>query len=161
MSSFGRRALHLRQVSEDLAVPTDGLKPVMGPPTHDHWKSDADAIICDAPVCRKVFHLFERRHHCRHCGHIFCNTHSAYRIPLDQNADFHPKGLQSRACEFCWGQYAGWRDTRISRQNSFEAGELLEPVKIPSGSRKPEDEEEGRKPGMATSIPDAFQFSTF
>ena len=160
MSSFRKRAQHLRQVSEDNAVPTDDLQPVNGPPTHEHWKPDPDAIVCDAPVCRKVFNLFERRHHCRHCGHIFCNTHSAYNIPLDHNADFHPKGLQSRACEYCWGQYALWRDERISRHDSFEERGGMEPVKVPI-TRGKQAEEEERPKTMANSIPDAFQFSTF
>lgn len=160
MSSFRKRSQHLRQVSEDTAVPIDDLQPVNGPPTHDHWKPDPDAVICDAPICRKTFNLFERRHHCRHCGLIFCNTHSAYSIPLDQNADFHPKGLQSRACGSCWGQYATWRDERISRQNSFEHGEM-QPVEVPMARGKREDEEQERPKMMANSIPDAFQFSTF
>ena len=160
MSSFRKRVRHhLPQVSEDsISIPVDDLEPVQGPPTQGHWKPDPDATICDAPVCRRAFNLFERRHHCRHCGHIFCSTHSAYRIPLDQNAEFHPMGLQSRACDFCWGQYALWRDARISRHESSAAdASTTSTVEIPASDRR----KEGQNPVLATSVPDAFQFSTF
>ncbi|KAL2054381.1 hypothetical protein ABVK25_005522 [Lepraria finkii] len=84
----------LGKLSEDeLSHPpisTADLPKVTDPPTHKHWKQDANATICDAPVCQKNFSLFERRHHCRHCGNVFCGEHSGWTIPLDQNAAFHP-----------------------------------------------------------------------
>ena len=82
---------------------------VEGLPTRDHWKPDANAIVCDAPTCHKSFNLFERRHHCRRCGHVFCNTDSHYLVPLDHRADFHPEGNWSRACKHCWDRYNRWK----------------------------------------------------
>src|SRR5436853_2879696 len=66
---------------------------------------DEASSSCDSPKCRSSFNLFVRKHHCRHCGHIFCAEHIAYTIPLDQNAKFHPEGMQSRACDSCYKQY--------------------------------------------------------
>jgi len=44
--------------------------------------------------------------------------HSLYTIPLDQDANYHPKGTKSRACEHCWTDYRRWQIARSSRSNS-------------------------------------------
>src|SRR5271170_1484728 len=80
---------------------------------------DEASPSCDSPKCRSSFNLFVRKHHCRHCGHIFCAEHTAYTIPLDQNAKFHPEGVQSRACDSCYKQYQRWETARsVCRKNS-------------------------------------------
>ncbi|MCJ1352886.1 MAG: hypothetical protein MMC33_002870 [Icmadophila ericetorum] len=115
-TSDGKRQ-DVGQVVEIEDASISDLSSVTGPPTRDHWKPDANATVCDAPVCQKYFSLFERRHHCRHCGHVFCNSHSHYTVPLDQDAEFHPSGTESRACKHCWNRYQEWQATR-SRKNS-------------------------------------------
>ncbi|MCJ1409775.1 hypothetical protein MMC19_003858 [Ptychographa xylographoides] len=107
--------------AEPSVLPPLTLPDISGVPTRTHWKPDAHATICDAPICQKSFSLFERRHHCRHCGHVFCNTHSHYTIPLDQDAEFHPHGTESRACQHCWEQYRRWRKERASRPGSISS----------------------------------------
>ena len=104
---------------EDEVVSTEDLGAVTGPPTQEHWKPDADAVVCDNPLCYRTFNLFERRHHCRHCGHIFCNTHSRYLVPLDQDAEFHPEGADSRACKHCWNKYSEWKTSRRERKDDM------------------------------------------
>src|SRR5271170_455651 len=80
---------------------------------------DEASSSCDSPKCRSSFNLFVRKHHCRHCGHIFCAEHTAYTIPLDQNAKFHPEGMQSRACDSCYERYQRWETARsLCRKNS-------------------------------------------
>ncbi|MCJ1454580.1 hypothetical protein MMC28_004933 [Mycoblastus sanguinarius] len=116
----------LGNVIEDeplINIPTEDLGEVTGPPTRNHWKPDANAPFCDTPICQRYFGLFERRHHCRLCGNIFCGQHSSFKIPLDQNADFHPNGEQCRACEYCWGQYERWKEERILGVSSTDSGE--------------------------------------
>ena len=89
------------------------LTPLTGdPPTRHHWKADSYASLCDGPTCQKTFGLFERRHHCRHCGNIFCKEHSSLHIPLDQNADFHPRGHIVRSCGHCLARYEEWLEAR-------------------------------------------------
>ncbi|GMM32641.1 hypothetical protein DAMA08_053860 [Martiniozyma asiatica (nom. inval.)] len=39
-------------------------------PSHSHWKPNSVRQQCQA--CGLNFHLMRRRHHCRHCGDIFC-----------------------------------------------------------------------------------------
>ncbi|KAL2170540.1 hypothetical protein VTG60DRAFT_4648 [Thermothelomyces hinnuleus] len=86
-----------------------------GPPTREHWKPDHESTICDHATCKRHFSYFTRRHHCRKCGNIFCDQHSAYEIPLDQDANFNPRGAPSRACGHCYTQFKEWRRLATSK----------------------------------------------
>lgn len=133
---------------------------VTGPPTRDHWKSDTNAPICDHPICHKSFGLFERRHHCRHCGNVFCNEHSARQIPLDQDANFNPKGATWRACEHCWDQFDLWKIERSSNR-SDEGGRAETPhtpIKLIGREGK---SPEGQKGAVASSVTRDYNWSTF
>ncbi|EON62194.1 hypothetical protein W97_01414 [Coniosporium apollinis CBS 100218] len=92
--------------------------PIEGPPTRNHWQSDASAPVCTAPVCQKPFSFLDRRHHCRRCGFIFCSQHSSHSVQLNQHALFHPDASFYRACDACFGLYKHWDTTRASRTNS-------------------------------------------
>ncbi|KAI8990301.1 hypothetical protein BDB01DRAFT_833316 [Pilobolus umbonatus] len=74
---------------------------VVGPPTKDHWKSDSEALSCNYKDCLSLFGLFERRHHCRRCGDIFCSKHCSNYFRLDQHAQFNIAGTLSRGCDRC------------------------------------------------------------
>ena len=137
------------------------LREVTRIPTREHWKPDANAVICDAPICHKSFNLFERRHHCRRCGHVFCNTHSHHVVPLDQDAEFHPHGMESRACEHCWNQYRLWKTNRSSRTNSVSSGNLSLPGTPAIGMAKGQDELDEQKSPVANSVPRDWNWSTF
>jgi len=104
-----------------MQVEEEDLGDVTGPPKQDHWKPDEASSSCDSPQCRSNFNLFVRKHHCRHCGHIFCSSHSSQTIPLDQEARFHPDGHQSRACETCHRQFSRW-DTARSMKRKDSGG---------------------------------------
>ncbi|KAH8815657.1 hypothetical protein F5884DRAFT_187218 [Xylogone sp. PMI_703] len=106
---------------DDLDIDIEGLGKVTALPTRAHWKPDSSASICDDPSCTRAFTYFTRRHHCRRCGNIFCDLHSLYTIPLDQDANYHPKGTRSRACEHCWSEYRAWHLQRSSRSNSEDS----------------------------------------
>lgn len=146
----------LGKLAEDENIPTDDLCTITGPPTREHWKPDANALICDAPVCQTSFSLLQRRHHCRHCGHVFCNTHSSFMIPLDQEAEFHPKGPQCRACEHCCNQYSAWKAERVLRANSNRQPGASSSTPITGAGRK----DEGQKV-VASSVPRDWNWSTF
>ncbi|ERF70003.1 hypothetical protein EPUS_03555 [Endocarpon pusillum Z07020] len=115
-----------RSAPLDLVVANDWfadeeLGEVTGEPTREHWKADQQSPSCDSPQCRSNFNLFTRRHHCRHCGHIFCSDHSAFIIPLNQEARFHPDGIPSRACDTCHRHYQKWDTARsVRRRNSAD-----------------------------------------
>ncbi|MCJ1369238.1 hypothetical protein MMC20_000448 [Loxospora ochrophaea] len=135
---------------------------VTGLPTREHWKPDINAPICDDPLCQKSFSLFERRHHCRHCGHIFCNTHSHYTIPLNQDAEFHPNGTESRACKHCWTQYRQWRASGGLRKNSTGSDiPTLPGTPVIGVGRGRGFGSEPSKSSVATSVPRDWNWSTF
>lgn len=74
--------------------------------------------MCDEPSCTRRFNYFVRRHHCRRCGNIFCDTHSPYSIPLDEDASFNPKGTDSRSCAHCYMTYRAWCSQASSDSDS-------------------------------------------
>ncbi|EEP78109.1 conserved hypothetical protein [Uncinocarpus reesii 1704] len=108
------------KLAEDEWLKEQNLGIVTGSPTREHWKADSSSPSCDSPVCKSFFGLFNRRHHCRHCGHVFCASHTPHTIPLDQNARFHPDGIASRACDLCWSAYTRWDQTRIDQLNQIQ-----------------------------------------
>ncbi|KAF2461907.1 hypothetical protein BDY21DRAFT_3608 [Lineolata rhizophorae] len=100
----------------------ESFGPVTGPPTKAHWKPDNSTDVCTSPTCNKAFHFFERRHHCRRCGGVFCGQHSSAAVKLDHSARFHPGARYHRACDNCWAEYRDWEAARISRSNSASSG---------------------------------------
>jgi hypothetical protein len=133
---------------------------------------DEASPSCDSPKCRSSFNLFVRKHHCRHCGHIFCSEHTAYTIPLDQHAKFHPDGILSRACDSCYRQYQKWETARTLRRKNSENGDtdgsgsatpLAGPDSKPLGHRSMKSQQMNTKPSepVASSVPKDWAWSTF
>jgi FYVE zinc finger len=144
------------------------LGEVTGLPTREHWKPDNASPQCDSPHCFSNFNLFVRKHHCRHCGHIFCATHVTRTIPLDQNAQFHPDGTDSRACEMCHRQYIRWDAARsLRRKNSQNSKDddsgPPTPLAGPGSYRRMiSGGIRGKQPEqMANSVPKDWAWSTF
>ncbi|ODV90844.1 hypothetical protein CANCADRAFT_26122 [Tortispora caseinolytica NRRL Y-17796] len=84
------------------SLPSSALesdKQPTGPPSKRHWKPNDSVSGCS--VCAKPFTLFDRRHHCRRCGDIFCGQHSSHLLRLDQDCNFNSFGTLSRACDRC------------------------------------------------------------
>uniref|UniRef100_A0A8C0MD25 RUN and FYVE domain containing 1 n=1 Tax=Canis lupus familiaris TaxID=9615 RepID=A0A8C0MD25_CANLF len=57
------------------------------------WLKDDEATHCKQ--CEKEFSISRRKHHCRHCGHIFCNMCSSNELALPS----YPKPV--RVCDSC------------------------------------------------------------
>ncbi|KAL4900905.1 hypothetical protein BDW74DRAFT_160781 [Aspergillus multicolor] len=110
----------ISKTAENEWMKNEHLGEVTGLPTREHWKADSASRSCDSPSCRSSFGLFLRRHHCRHCGHVFCSSHTPHMVPLDQEARFHPDGVPSRACDLCWSAYQRWEETRVERLNKIQ-----------------------------------------
>uniref|UniRef100_A0A674PRG4 RUN and FYVE domain containing 2 n=1 Tax=Takifugu rubripes TaxID=31033 RepID=A0A674PRG4_TAKRU len=57
------------------------------------WLKDKEASQCK--LCEKEFSISRRKHHCRNCGEIFCNSCSDNELPLPAS----PKPV--RVCDTC------------------------------------------------------------
>ncbi|EJS43738.1 pib2p [Saccharomyces arboricola H-6] len=88
--------------------------PRVNPPTKDHWIPDSKRNSCR--YCHKLFTLWERKHHCRHCGDIFCQDHLRHWLYLDSQANFiminelnnggvNGGGTLCKICDDCLAEY--------------------------------------------------------
>lgn len=57
------------------------------------WQNDGEVEVC--PLCEVEFSLMQRRHHCRKCGMVMCNTCSSGRMALEEG------GTVVRVCDAC------------------------------------------------------------
>uniref|UniRef100_UPI00358E90A2 FYVE and coiled-coil domain-containing protein 1-like isoform X2 n=1 Tax=Myxine glutinosa TaxID=7769 RepID=UPI00358E90A2 len=58
-----------------------------------HWQLDRDAVIC--VECQSNFSIRNRKHHCRSCGRIFCDSCS-------NNWVLNESGKKERHCTTCY-----------------------------------------------------------
>lgn len=61
----------------------------------DHWLKDEGADFCAA--CAVRFTLYERRHHCRNCGQVFCSRCSRFESEISRLRILKPV----RVCQAC------------------------------------------------------------
>lgn len=73
-------------------------------PSKAHWVPDFKATHCAALGCGKLFGTKIRRHHCRHCGLIFCDEHVSHRMRLNAEAQPDENGEMSKVCESCFSK---------------------------------------------------------
>ncbi|KAF8624836.1 hypothetical protein AX15_005719 [Amanita polypyramis BW_CC] len=109
------------------------------------WKSDYLASHCDRFGCSIRFSIFERRHHCRKCGGVFCNSCSSRTTRLLDTSflDFlhPPRGvpisafdsptspvIDCRVCDDCWDQIHGY--SRSSQSSESSSSLFSEPSSI-------------------------------
>jgi hypothetical protein len=91
---------------------------------------DSEVTQCVYPGCKNQFGLFERRHHCRKCGDIFCATHCSNYFRLDQSINFNPHGELVRGCDTCAKQHQRWWS--IIRRASLAAAKPDESINPPA-----------------------------
>ncbi|KAI1779424.1 FYVE-domain-containing protein [Hypoxylon cercidicola] len=54
------------------------------------WQPDSEVTYC--PICRNQFSFFVRKHHCRKCGRVVCNSCSPHRITIPHQYIVRPPG---------------------------------------------------------------------
>lgn len=85
-------------------------------PTRRHWVPDSKRSACHQ--CHKLFTFFDRKHHCRQCGDIFCNKHLRHWLYLDSDAKFviggGGVGTLSKVCDNCHLDYEELARTNLS-----------------------------------------------
>lgn len=80
---------------------------VKAAPTRKHWLRDESVAQCGIASCGRHFNFFERRHHCRRCGGIFCKEHTLHYLYINHLAQFTTggQGTLSRVCDNCIQEY--------------------------------------------------------
>ncbi|PNY28051.1 Molybdenum cofactor biosynthesis protein 1, partial [Tolypocladium capitatum] len=154
-----------RRSTDDSAKTLDGdwnldsFPEVTALPTRKHWKPDPESSICDDPTCKRSFSYFVRRHHCRRCGHIFCDWHSNYVLPLDQDAHFNPRAALSRACNHCYQEVKLLHTSQSSSSTSSapHATTSTPMTARPAGATPTTP----GGPEVAASVPRDWNWSTF
>ncbi|KAI0380908.1 FYVE-domain-containing protein [Hypomontagnella monticulosa] len=133
-------------------------------PTRQHWKPDPESTICDEPSCMRHFNYWTRRHHCRKCGNIFCDSHSAFDVPLDQDANYNPRGTPSRACSHCFSEFKAWRsrtNSQASSDASTDRGSQTAPTSPAVSAPSAIQNLHGPHQEIAMSVPRDWNWSTF
>jgi len=84
-------------------------------PTRKHWLKDESVAECGLSTCHKHFNFFERRHHCRKCGGIFCKDHTSHYLYINHLAQFTTggRGTLSRVCDNCIEEYNEFMKTEF------------------------------------------------
>lgn len=62
------------------------------------WQPDSEATQCS---CGAVFSMFQRKHHCRLCGNVFCNQCSTGRGTIPSFIQTRSEYLDVRLCDDC------------------------------------------------------------
>ncbi|XP_058813532.1 RUN and FYVE domain-containing protein 2 isoform X5 [Topomyia yanbarensis] len=61
-----------------------------------------DKVVSNCRGCDKEFSITRRKHHCRHCGSIFCSNCSEHVAVIPGEAN----GKPVRVCDSCWQKLA-------------------------------------------------------
>lgn len=73
------------------------------PPLNTSWTPDKMVSQCKG--CNREFSMTRRKHHCRNCGHIFCNNCSDHMLALPSSAAGDQSlGKPVRVCDGCWDE---------------------------------------------------------
>lgn len=103
------------------------------------WTDGKECAICYTP-----FSVMNRKHHCRACGNVFCQTHSSNNIPLNSLGIMQPV----RVCDDCY-------QIHKSRNSASKLGGL-ERRKDTAGQPKPgDDEDEQLRKAIELSLHDS------
>ncbi len=100
------------------------------------WKKDSEREACAA--CKSGFSFFNRRHHCRGCGDLFCKNCSGIEVDCSHRGFLSPQ----RVCVICAGQkhallisqtQAGMAELLLANKN-FEAAIAAADVGVKANS---------------------------
>lgn len=131
-------------------------------PTRVHWKKDLSRTSC--AYCSKNFTFFERRHHCRRCGDIYCNEHVSNYLNLGADANFcvDSPGVLCKVCDSCF------KDYEIYLKKKFGGNVINDSLKkssvgiaVQGGSKNKTNLEQQQQQINVGSIPADWSWSSF
>ncbi|XP_041121838.1 zinc finger FYVE domain-containing protein 26 isoform X1 [Polyodon spathula] len=115
-STAGSSPLHTPKALPERAPCRQKLEftPPERPPEKKNWIPDQQQDMC--MVCRKErFTMFNRRHHCRRCGRLVCNTCSTRKMVVQGC-----RGDPVRVCDQCYSFFN--QDTQEENEQAEVAG---------------------------------------
>ena len=77
----------------------------------DHWMRDEHSESC--VDCKVKFTIYERKHHCRNCGKVFCRSCRQYQAEIPRLKIMQPV----RVCKSCHVELTNARKTKINSSN--------------------------------------------
>lgn len=97
--------------------------------SRDFWMPDQSCRVCYE--CDSQFTVFNRRHHCRHCGRIFCAKCTTHSVPVhsDESKCDREETERIRVCNYCFGL---WEQSLLTVNH--ETGGASSPGLSPSPS---------------------------
>lgn len=89
--------------------------------SRDFWMPDQSCRVCYE--CDSQFTLFNRKHHCRHCGRIFCNKCTTNSVPASfgNQVNSWDELEKIRVCNYCYKQ---WEQGVVATNNSTPVSNL-------------------------------------
>ncbi|XP_074588886.1 1-phosphatidylinositol-3-phosphate 5-kinase FAB1B-like isoform X2 [Curcuma longa] len=86
------------------------------------WMPDDSCMVCYE--CDSQFTIFNRRHHCRKCGRIFCAKCTSNSVPVNSydSESLQEEGEFIRVCNFCFKQR---EDVTTSRNEAEPSNPIL------------------------------------
>lgn len=85
--------------------------------SRDYWMPDHSCLVCYD--CDIKFTIFNRRHHCRLCGRVFCGKCTTHSVPVSSdNLNLQrEEGERIRVCNFCFKQ---WEHDMLVAKNTIQ-----------------------------------------
>ncbi|KAL8040153.1 hypothetical protein ABFS82_10G077200 [Erythranthe guttata] len=86
--------------------------------SRDFWMPDESCIVCYE--CDSHFNVFNRKHHCRLCGRVFCSRCTTNTISAlsDEPKNGSGDGDKIRVCNYCFKQHSDTRDNVMFASSS-------------------------------------------
>ncbi|KAI0462737.1 hypothetical protein LJB42_003538 [Komagataella kurtzmanii] len=121
-------------------------------PIKSHWLQNNKRSSC--MDCQVKFSLLFRRHHCRHCGDIFCSNCLTQRASLNLMAKFDlVHGMKSKVCNGCaksWNQY-------LVKQYNNNVGSSVSKLQV----KQTVPDEDPQRERMGSIVPSDWTWSSF
>jgi 1-phosphatidylinositol-3-phosphate 5-kinase len=92
--------------------------------SRDFWMPDQSCRVCYD--CDVQFTILNRRHHCRHCGRVFCARCTANSVPRTPGDAVREDGERIRVCNYCFKRWLE-EQTAARRDISQPSSPVLSP----------------------------------
>ncbi|KAI1006362.1 hypothetical protein K3495_g1859 [Podosphaera aphanis] len=89
------------------------------------WQLDAEVTYC--PICKSQFNFFVRKHHCRKCGRVVCNSCSPHRITIPYQYIILPPDIGNAVSSVSTSHYRTHNQAKITDYSGGERVRLCNP----------------------------------